>query len=108
MNYNKSISYNHKKALHFRQWSNKSYAAFCSMGKVVHIGILSTAISQWIGMVVDHVEEIIASCLIQEKDKSNDGIEEEELLQLIPVLVNPTIACGTIDAINNSTRYASR
>lgn len=35
-------------ALHFNRWSNKSYAIFNSIGRVVHIGFLSTIIQKLI------------------------------------------------------------
>ncbi len=102
---------NHKKIhinqskLHFTKWSNKSYAAFCSIGKVVHIGSLAISLTQWIGTVVEHIEDILQICAEKETDDNVEETPEQELLQLIPVTVNSPIVYGksVIISINNIT-----
>lgn len=36
---------NHQTVLHFRRWSRKRYAAFCSLGRCVNIGVLNCKIA---------------------------------------------------------------
>ncbi len=101
MNHN-NLHINQSK-LHFTQWSNKGYAAFCSIGKVVHIGSLAISLTQWIGAVVDHIEDILQICAEKETDDNLEETLEQELLQIIPVIVNSPIAYAksVIISINN-------
>ncbi len=103
MNHN-NLHINQSK-LHFTQWSNKGYAAFCSIGKVVHISSLAISLTQWIGTVVDHIEDILQICAEKETDDKLEETLEQELLQLIPVTANSPIAYGksVIISINNIT-----
>ena len=41
---NQSIGYCVSLPIHFKQWSNRSYAIFNSIGRIVHIGFLATII----------------------------------------------------------------
>ncbi len=94
---------NQRKALRFCKWMNKGYAAFISVGKVVNIGRLALSISQWIGQVVEFVEEIL--CICQEKKEEKECIEEQEEIELLPVLVNKDFIYPEIYKIDN---YLSR
>ncbi len=80
-------------ALHFKQWSNKNYAAFCSMGKVVHIGKLAVALTQWIGNIVELVEETLHLCKDKEADEDEEQLLELELLLAIGVVVSSPVEC---------------
>lgn len=75
--------------LHFKQWSNKGYAAFCSMGKVVSIGSLTISLAQWMGGVIDHVEELISVRVEQDEDEVAEELLEQVLLQAVPVVIIP-------------------
>ena len=93
MNFNQQHSIQQLK-LHFKQWSNKSYAAFCSIGKVVHIDNLAVSLTQWIGDVVELVEVTIQACIDQEEDECTDGLMEQENLQVLPVVVSTEVEKG--------------
>ncbi len=101
MNHNKS--HINQSKLHFTQWSNKGYAAFCSIGKVVHISSLAVSLTQWIGTVIEHIEDILQVCAEKETDDELEITPEQELLQLIQVTVNSPIAYAksVIISINN-------
>ncbi len=75
-----------QKAIRFNKWMNKGYAAFVSVGKVVNIGRLALSICQWIGQVVEFVEEIL--CICQEKKEDKESSEEQEEIELLPVMVS--------------------
>ncbi len=79
--------------LHFKQWSNNGYATFCSMGKVVHIGNLAISLTQWIGNIVELIEETLKVCIDKETDDVTDAIIESELLQLVPVIASTPVVC---------------
>ena len=79
--------------LHFKQWSNKGYAAFSSLGKEVHISALAIALIQWIGKVVELTEQIIQHCLDTEKDEAAEELLEQETLQVLTVMVSATDEC---------------
>ncbi len=103
MNHNKlNIKQNR---LHFTQWSNKGYAAFCSIGKVVHIGSLAISLTQWIGNVIEHIDDILRICDEKEVKDENEDCTEEELLQLIPIVTSTPGVYGqsVIFSINNIT-----
>ncbi len=72
--------------LHFKQWSNKGYAVFCSLGKVVHIGSLAVSVTQWIGDLIDQVEEQINLSVEHSEEEVSEELLEQELLQLLPVV----------------------
>jgi len=103
MNHN-NLHINQSK-LRFTQWSNKGYAAFCSIGKVVHIGKLAVSLTQWIGTVIEHIEDILQICAEKETDNELEETPKEELLQILPVTANCPIAYGKsiIISINNIT-----
>jgi len=92
-----------KAKLHFKQWSNKGYAVFCSMGKVVHIGRLAISLTQWIGDVIDNITEVLNLAVEKEVEDCTDELMEQEMLQLIPVVVtnNPAYA-GIVNSINKN------
>jgi hypothetical protein len=90
-----------QRKLHFKQWSNKGFAVFCSLGKVVHISCLSVSVTQWIGVIVEHIEEIINLCIANETDEVAEEIKEQELIQFIPVMVNSQVECGKSVLIKN-------
>jgi hypothetical protein len=79
--------------LHFKQWSHKSYAVFCSMGKVVHIGNLAVSLTQWIGNIIEYVEDQMSISIACEVDEEVKELLEQEMLQVIPV-VNAQEECG--------------
>jgi hypothetical protein len=79
--------------LRFKQWSHKSYAVFCSMGKVVHIGNLAISLTQWIGNIIEHIEEQITLSMARDVDEEAEELLEQEVLQVIPV-VNTQEECG--------------
>ncbi|MCW3807797.1 hypothetical protein [Plebeiibacterium marinum] len=81
-------SIKNKGKLHFKQWSNKGFAAFCSLGKVIHISSLSVSVALWVGQVVEHIEDILSLCIAQEINEDADELQDIELLQAIPALVN--------------------
>lgn len=75
---NDFINHIEPKALHFNRWSNKSYAIFNSIGKVVHIGFLSTIIQKLItvkslisGGLLDAFLELIV------KDEHDDDLTKK-------------------------------
>lgn len=97
MNYRmNNIKFHVSNELHFKQWSHKGYAAFCSIGKVVHIGNLAVSVTQWIGNLIEHVENIITLSVDQEEDESAEDLLDQELLQVIPVIVNNFKESGII------------
>ena len=82
--------------LHFRRLSNTSFAIFNSLGKVVHIGFLSTIIQRLIT-----VKALIFHGLINIVDGINEYDEESikqleipdiSLADLLPNLIAPSIA----------------
>ncbi len=91
---------NHNKVsvvnLHFKQWSHKGYAVFCSLGKVVHIGNLAISLTQWIGDVIEGVRELIQQSMDREVDEAAEELQEQELLQVIPVIISTPVECGII------------
>ncbi|TLX73064.1 hypothetical protein E9993_16520 [Labilibacter sediminis] len=87
--------------LHFKQWSNKGYAAFCSMGKVVHIGKLAVSLAQWIGNIIEHVEERLLLCIDRDVDETAEELLEQDMLQAIPVVVNTQKGCGAEVIVNS-------
>lgn len=74
------------RGIRFKNWSRKGYAVFSSLGRVVHIGNLSVALSQWIGQLVEHVEAILFQCLEVLTD-ATDELEEQEELVFVPVVI---------------------
>jgi hypothetical protein len=56
---NNSRTYFDGNIIRFRQWSHKSYAVFCSIGKQIHIGFLS-AIIQKINTVKSSLFQFVA------------------------------------------------
>ena len=96
---NDTIKHIKPKVLHFRRWSNTSFAIFTSLGKVVHIGFLSTIIQRLIT-----VKALIFHGLINIVDgiNENDEYDEESIKQLeipdisladlLPNLIAPSIA----------------
>ena len=84
-------SINNTGKLHFKQWSNKGFAVFCSLGKVVHISNLSISVALWIGQVVEHIEDLINLCISNEKEDDANETQEMEMLQAIPVIVNSQV-----------------
>ncbi len=89
--------------LYFKQWKNKSFAAFCSMGKVVHIGCLSVSVAQWIGKLIELVDEIVQLSESRENDDEEVCLKEQELLQVLPVEVTADVICGR--SIDNKLKY---
>ena len=74
-------SQNHTKRaiLHFKRWSNRSYAIFNSIGRVVHIGFLSTLIRDRVT-----VKSVLAFGLLNiiEKSVESDAYDDELLSQI--------------------------
>ncbi|WP_066629825.1 hypothetical protein [Labilibacter marinus] len=89
--------------LHFKQWSNKGYAAFCSMGKVVHIDNLAISLTQWIGNLIELVEETVQCRLSQEVDEAAEELLEQDMLQVLPVVVSADVECVNKIIRNNNT-----
>lgn len=89
--------------LHFKQWSNKGYAAFCSMGKVVHIDNLAISLTQWIGNLIELVEETVQNCLSQKVDEAAEELLEQDMLQVLPVVVSTDVECVNKVIRNNNT-----
>lgn len=72
--------------LHFKRWSNKSYAIFNSIGKLVHIGFLSRIIQKLItvkSFFFNGLLTIIHELVEKEEDK-NVFIGEVEAPFLLP------------------------
>ena len=65
--------------LHFKRWSNRSYAIFNSIGRVVHIGFLSTIIRDLVT-----VKSVLAYGLLNiiNENFESDTCEEELLSQI--------------------------
>ena len=64
--------------LHFKRWSNRSYAIFNSIGRVVHIGFLSTLIRDLVT-----VKSVLAFGLLNTINKcvESDAYDDELLSQ---------------------------
>ena len=101
MDFNQSHSAQQLK-LHFKQWSNKGYAAFCSVGKVVHISNLTVAVTQWIGNLVELVETTLQVSLDKEVDECAEVLIEKENLQVLPLVVSTDVECGLSKLIRNN------
>ena len=63
------------------------------MGKVVHIGKLAVALTQWIGNIVELVEETLHLCKDKEADEDEEQLLELELLLAIGVVVSSPVEC---------------
>lgn len=100
---NRSIYREESLKLHFKQWSNKGYAAFCSVGKVVHIGNLAISLTQWIGNLIELVEETVQNCLLKEEDEAAEELLEQDMLQVLPVVVSTDVVCVNKVIRNNNT-----
>lgn len=71
--------------IRFRRWSRKSYAVFCSLGKVVTIGYLRKSAIQASMMKQHLTDEIFVSRsneLCYNKEKEKDKIEIDIVLSL--------------------------
>ena len=79
--------------LHFKQWSNRGYAAFCSIGKVVHIGNLAIYLAQWIGIIIEQIEETLHLFLEKENDEETEEVLEQELIKMNPVITSTNVRC---------------
>ncbi len=75
MNFSNTKRYQ-QSVLHFSKWRNTNYAAFISIGRVVHIGKLEISIAEWIGNVVELVENLLFSCEEKESDNEDDDFSE--------------------------------
>ncbi len=100
MNFSNTKRYQ-QNVLHFRKWRNTNYAAFISIGRVVHIGKLEVSIAEWIGNVVELVENLLFRCEEKESDNEDDdlsdldGILGSERLNLLNIQNNYIIESET-------------
>ncbi|MBK3517010.1 hypothetical protein [Carboxylicivirga marina] len=91
---------NQKKAFSiFKQWSRKGYAIFGSLGNVVHIGCLSVALLQCIGLLLGHIETMLSWAL---QPFNDDCMEENRLAE--PVLLTLKASTDIVSDVYNRLR----
>jgi hypothetical protein len=85
---NDIINHIEPKVIHFSQWSNKAYAIFNSIGKVVNIGFLSTIIQGIITVKSLISNEILGVFQeITEKDEfDDDSLNQLEITNLFDII----------------------
>ena len=95
--------------LHFKRWSNRSYAIFNSIGRVVHIGFLSTLIRDLVTVksVVCHglltiVTEITESVDNDEELLGKIEISDVSLIYTSPIFNTVSINREIEDSISES------
>ncbi|WP_282037564.1 hypothetical protein [Saccharicrinis aurantiacus] len=81
----------------FKQWSRNAYAAFASIGKEVSIGNLSISAAQWVGDALNQLSAVFEAILKLSVDDDTDELQDQELLELLPLTVAVDAEC----AINN-------
>lgn len=92
--------------LHFSRWTRARYAIFKTIGRVVNISRLSVAIAQWVGYVVDHVQEVFLACQEkEEEDEALTGLESLENEFLLAMAV--TNAKGDVTENRYELKYLS-
>lgn len=99
---------------HFRRWSNKSYAIFNSIGRVVHIGFLSTIIQRLVTVksLVFHGLLNLFDELNEKDDSKDESIHKLELsnIRLVEFLsilntasISNRIASSNVEFISITT-----
>lgn len=95
-----NILYRNEQGIHFRCWSRKAYAMFCSLGKYVTIGALKKGIADVSLQKQATICIVFSTCLpVDEEAVEKDKPEEdwkpwEELLQLCLVQPQRMMAFG--------------
>ena len=88
--------------LHFNRWSNKSYAIFNSIGKLVHIGFLSRIIQKLITVKSFFFNGLLTIIheLVEKEENKNIFIGEVEAPFLLPISLFDSLIAETISNRN--------
>jgi len=99
-------SYGHitSQPIHFTKWSNTSYAVFNSLGRVVHIGFLSSIIHG-----LSTVKALISHEILMLFELINDDkLDEDILYQLDPIDLFNIDELIASEYRNHSTPFSSK
>jgi hypothetical protein len=103
---NNSIKHIEPTILHFKRWSNNSYAIFNSIGRIVHIGFLSTIIHKLITVKSTFFHGLLN--LFNDEDKKDDIQDDSinplkiSIIRLVELLfiLNTTLVSNRIEGSN--------
>ena len=103
---NNSIKHIEPTILHFKRWSNKAYAIFNSIGRIVHIGFLSTIIQRLITVksIFFHGLLNLFNDLDEKDDSEDDPIHQHKISNIRSVellsILNTTLVSNRIESSN--------